>query len=124
MKEIGADEWLESAHHRLDDARFLLADHRTETALSQSYFAVFYACQALLVRRDLRFKTHSSVIGTVGRFPEYRNRLDTRLPAQLQTERERCDYELEHYSSAYVDRRLDEVGRFLDQAELFVGGRS
>lgn len=117
MKEIEPGEWIESAYRRLDDARFLFEDGRVSTALSQTYFAAFYACQALLAHRRLRYKTHSSVVGTVGRFPEYREHLDTRLPAQLQTERERCDYELERYSVEYVEARLREVSRFIEQAE-------
>lgn len=117
MKEVDPDEWIEGAHRRLNDAQFLFSDDRVETALAQAYFAVFYACQALLVRRDLRYKTHSSVVGSVGRFTEYREQLDTRLPTQLQTERERCDYELERYSAEYVEQRLDEVSRFIERAD-------
>lgn len=120
MTDIDPEEWIENARRRLDDAHFLFGDDRVGTALSQAYFATFYACQALLVRRDLRYKTHSSVIGTVGRFPEYRKELDTRLPAQLQTERERCDYELVQYSAKYVERRLQEVNRFVDQSDLLL----
>lgn len=120
MKEIEPGEWMESAHRRLDDARFLLADGRVETALSQAYFATFYACQALLVRQDLRYKTHSSVVGTVGRFLDYREQLNTGLPPQLQTERERCDYELEQYSPEYVERRLREASRFIEQSDVLV----
>ena len=121
MKETGPDEWIESAYRRLDDAQFLFSDGRVETALAQAYFAIFYACQALLVRRDLRYKTHGSVVGSIGRFSEYRKQLDTRLPAQLQTERERCDYELERYSVEYVGERLDEVRQFIVGAENILG---
>lgn len=117
MTEVDPYEWIENAHRRLDDAQFLFLDGRVETALAQAYFAVFYACQALLVRRDLRYKTHSSVVGSVGRFSAYRKQLNTRLPAQLQTERERCDYELERYSAEYVGQRLDEVNQFIERAE-------
>ena len=76
--------------------------------------------QALLVQQDLRYKPHSSVVGTVGRFLDYREQLDTGLPAQLQTERERCDYELERYSPEYVERRLREVSRFIEQSDVLV----
>ena len=120
MTDIDPEEWIESARRRLGDARFLFEHDRVETALSQAYFAIFYACQALLVRRDLRYKTHSSVVGTVGRFPDYREQLDTRLPAQLQTERERCDYELVRYSAEYVEQRLNEVNHFVDQSEVLL----
>lgn len=120
MTDIDSGEWIESAHRRLGDARFLFEDDRVETALSQAYFAPFYACQALLVRRDLRYKTHSSVIGTVGRFSNYREQLDTGLPAQLQTERERCDYELVRYSAEYVEQRLREVSRFVEQSDALL----
>lgn len=120
MRDVEPDAWIESAYRRLDDARFLFSDDRAETALSQAYFAIFYACQALLVERDLRYKTHSSVVGTVGRFLAYREQLDTRLPAQLQTERERCDYELERYSAEYVEQRIQEVSRFIEQADVLL----
>jgi uncharacterized protein (UPF0332 family) len=117
VSEITEEQWLGHAHRRLDDARFLIENGRIQTALSQLYFALFYACQALLRREGLGFKSHSSVGGNVGRFPEYRQRLGTSLPAQLQDEREACDYQLQDFEVAHVEERLRQVHRFIDEVD-------
>lgn len=85
------------------------------------YFASFYACKALLLNQGYDYKTHSSVVGTVGRFPTYRNHLNTQLPAQLQTERARCDYELASYTCAYTERRIQEAESFVKTSRAVVG---
>lgn len=117
MSEITLERWLEHAHRRLDDARFLVESGRTQTALPQLYLALFYACQALLRRQGLGFKSHSSVVGNVGRFPYYRQRLDTSLPAQLQDEREACDYQLQHFKVSHVEKRLRQADRFINEVD-------
>ncbi|PEN08369.1 hypothetical protein CRI93_04440 [Longimonas halophila] len=120
MSQISTYEWLDSASRRLGDARLLVAHDRPETALSNVYFALFYACKALLLHKDHDYKTHSSVIGNIGRFSSYRTRLDTGLPAQLQTERARCDYELVSYPRAYVERRVREAQSFIEASQAIV----
>jgi uncharacterized protein (UPF0332 family) len=52
MREIAPAEWVESAHLRLDDARFLLDDGRLRTATPQIYYALYYACRGLLEAED------------------------------------------------------------------------
>ena len=42
------DAWVEHARRRPDDARYLLDDGRTATAAVQVYYALYYACRALL----------------------------------------------------------------------------
>ena len=112
----GAEVHFERARGRLDDARFLLESARAEAALSQIYLAVLYASRALLARQELDVKTPASVVGNVGRFVEYRERLDTTLPLQLRDEWERSVYALEQFALEHVARRLREVERFVRSA--------
>lgn len=116
MREIAPGRWIRSAHRRLGDARFLLEDGRVQTAMPQVYFAVFYACQALLVEAGYRFSTHKSVIGNIGRIERYRSVLDTRLPSVLQDERNLSDYELVEHPSEHVGEQLRRADQFIGVA--------
>jgi uncharacterized protein (UPF0332 family) len=83
MKEVRPQEWIEVAHGRLEDARFLVADGRVRTGAAQVYFAVYHACRALLEKlekEDFYFERHASVTSNVGRVPQYREQLDTKFP--------------------------------------------
>ena len=120
MSSIPPSRWLEHSNQRLEDARLLLAHNRPETALSSAYFALFYACKALLLARGHDYKTHSSVVGNVGRFPDYRERLNTRLPALLQTERARCDYELVSYPHVHAEHRIHQSNSFVNESREIV----
>lgn len=61
MKEIAPAEWIQSAQQRLNDARYLFDDARTRTATSQIYYALYYACRALLEKKGFYFQRHTSV---------------------------------------------------------------
>jgi len=56
MKDVRPEEWIEVAHRRLEDARFLVEDGRVRTGAAQVYFAVYYACRALLEKEDFYFQ--------------------------------------------------------------------
>ena len=66
MKDVRPEEWIEVAHRRLEDARFLVEDGRVRTGDAQVYFAVYYACRALLEKEDFYFERHTSVTSNVG----------------------------------------------------------
>jgi len=120
MKEVRPKEWIDVAYRRLDDARFLLADGRVQTGTAQVYFAVYYACRALLEKEDFYFERHASVTSNVGRVSQYRERLDTSFPTAMQYRREQCDYELFGPDPDDADRWAAEANDFIKRAEAMI----
>lgn len=120
MKEISTQEWIQNAYRRLDDARFLLADGRVQTLTSQVYYALYYACRALLEAEGFYFDRHASVTSNVGRVRQYRDQLDTSFPAAMQYHREQCDYELFTPDSEDVQAWVERAERFISGAEALL----
>lgn len=120
MTEITPEEWIESARLRLDDAQFLLTDGRGRTATPQVYFALYYACRALLEEEDFYFERHASVTSNVGRIQRYREHLDTSFPTAMQYRRERCDYDLFTPDPDVVQGWIDDAEHFIAEAEVLL----
>ena len=120
MKDVRPEEWIEVAHRRLEDARFLVEDGRVRTGAAQVYFAVYYACRALLEKEDFYFERHASVTSNVGRVSRYRERLDTSFPTVMQYRREQCDYELFAPDPDDADRWCRKGERFIERAETLL----
>jgi uncharacterized protein (UPF0332 family) len=120
VKEVHPKEWFDVAYRRLGDARFLLADGRVRTGSAQVYFAVYYACRALLEKEGFYFERHASVTGNVGRVSRYRERLDTSFPTAMQYRREQCDYELFEPDPDDADRWAERANDFIQRAETLI----
>ncbi len=58
---------LKKAHDSLHAARVLEREGLYDFSASRSYYAMFYAVQALLLGRKLAFSKHSAVIAAFGR---------------------------------------------------------
>jgi uncharacterized protein (UPF0332 family) len=58
---------LKKSRDSLHAARLLLQEEMYDFSASRSYYAMFYAVQALLFSRDLSFSKHSAVIDAFGR---------------------------------------------------------
>ena len=58
---------LKKAHDSLYAARVLAREGLYDFSASRSYYAMFYAVQALLLGRKLTFSKHSAVIAAFGR---------------------------------------------------------
>ncbi|PSQ80257.1 MAG: hypothetical protein BRD40_04650 [Bacteroidetes bacterium QS_1_65_9] len=103
----------------MEDARFLLADSRIRTGSAQVYFAVYYACRALL-EEGFYFERHASVTGNVVRVSRYREWLDTSFPAAMQYRREQCEYELFKPGLDDADQWAWNAARFIERAETLL----
>lgn len=64
MKETNA--LLERAERYLKSAALLLNDGDHKSAVSRTYYAMFYATQALLLTKNLSFSSHKSVLTMFG----------------------------------------------------------
>jgi uncharacterized protein len=57
---------LEEAHECLAEAELLLASSYLGGAVSRSYYAMFHAATAALLRRDIKRRSHQGVIAAFG----------------------------------------------------------
>jgi len=60
-------ELLEKSAQSIGAAELLLKDDYVDFAASRSYYAMFYAIEALLLSRDVTFSKHSAVISAFGK---------------------------------------------------------
>jgi len=65
MKEI--DLLMERAAKTLKSAKLLLQEKDYDSSVSRSYYAMFYATEAVLLTKRLRFSSHKSVISLFGK---------------------------------------------------------
>lgn len=64
MKEIAS--LIKKADRYLRSAEILLEDEDFESAISRTYYAMFYSAQAMLLTKNLSFSSHKGVISTFG----------------------------------------------------------
>lgn len=57
---------MQRAKRAITSAELLLNDGDFDTSASRSYYAMFYAAEALLLTKDLKFRSHRSVISLFG----------------------------------------------------------
>jgi len=67
LNSPGVPDLLDKAERSLSAAEGLLADGFPDFAAARSYYAMFYATEALLLSRDQSFSKHSAVIAAFGR---------------------------------------------------------
>jgi uncharacterized protein (UPF0332 family) len=64
MKEIAS--LIKKSDRYLKSAEILLEDGDFESAVSRTYYAMFYSAQAVLLSKDLSASSHKGVISTFG----------------------------------------------------------
>ena len=67
MNETETRELLAKADQSLKAAKSLLHDGFVDFSASRSYYAMFYAMEALLLSIDLAYSKHSAVIAAFGK---------------------------------------------------------
>ncbi|MBU1660183.1 MAG: HEPN domain-containing protein [Chloroflexi bacterium] len=65
MKEIIS--LIERSKKYLNSAEILIKEHDYESSVSRTYYAMFYAAQALLLTKNLSFSSHKGVISGFGK---------------------------------------------------------
>ncbi len=64
MKEI--ESLMQRAEKAIASAELLLNEDDFDSSVSRSYYAMFYATEALLLTKELKFSSHRSVISLFG----------------------------------------------------------
>jgi len=65
LKEI--ETLLKRAEKNIKSAALLLREKDFESSISRGYYAMFYATEALLLTKNLKFSSHKSVITLLGK---------------------------------------------------------
>jgi uncharacterized protein (UPF0332 family) len=58
---------IEKAHRYLRSTELLIQDGDYDSAVSRAYYAMFYAAEAALLKKNLTFSSHKAVISAFGK---------------------------------------------------------
>ena len=108
---------LEQADESLESAQLLLDNVKYRPSVSRSYYAMFYAVLALLVKEGLRISKHTGAISVFNREFVKKGVFDKELSSWLQEAfdlRQRADYR-ELFTVS-----LERAEKVLSQARTFV----
>jgi uncharacterized protein (UPF0332 family) len=110
---------LEKASESIEAARLLLTEGFQDSAADRSYYAMFYAVEALLADRDLDFSSHGAVHGAFGRLFAKTGELDPKYHGWLIRA-----FEARQSATYGVDLNGEadaaSIGALIEQAEEFV----
>ncbi len=110
---------IEKADRYLRSAELLIQDSDYDSAVSRAYYAMFYAAQAALLKREMTFSSHKAVISAFGRHFVKTGVFEKEMGRDLNVifdERQLGDYEPMFSISQDDARRATEVAqRFVDQ---------
>jgi uncharacterized protein (UPF0332 family) len=87
---------IEKARRYLRSAELLIQDGDYDSAVSRSYYAMFYSAEAVLLKKKMTFTSHKAVISAFGRYFVKTGIFDKRLGRDLNIifgERQLGDYE-------------------------------
>ena len=110
---------IEKARRYLRSADLLIRDGDYDSAVSRSYYAMFYSAEAVLLKKKMAFSSHKSVISAFGRYFVKTGIFDKRMGRDLNIifgDRQLGDYE-SNFSISEDNARhaLETAQGFVDQ---------
>ncbi|WP_456475417.1 HEPN domain-containing protein [Candidatus Pyrohabitans sp.] len=111
------DRYLERAEEALSSAKILLEAEKYNSAISEGYYAQYYAAKALLSIKNIQVKKHRGVLAKLGFEFVNRNFLEeTYLKAYAKSMRlrEKADYDV------YFTANREEAESVIEEAEEFI----
>lgn len=118
-RKVLIDYRLEQADESLDSAQILLEHKKYRPSVSCSYYAMFYAVQALLTRKKLITSKHPGAIALFNRELVKKNIIDKEFSRWLQEAfdlRQRADYrELFTVTSERAKAVLENARSFVEE---------
>ena len=110
---------IEKARRYLRSAELLIRDGDYDSAVSRSYYAMFYSAEAVLLRKEMTFTSHKAVISAFGQYFVKTGIFDKQMGRDLTIifgERQLGDYESNFsISEDNAGRALESAQRFVDQ---------
>ena len=115
---------IEKARRYLKSAELLIQDGDYDSAVSRSYYAMFYSAQAALLKKEMTFTSHKAVISAFGQYFVKTGIFDKRMGRDLNVifgERQLGDYEF-NFSISEDDARqaLGTAQKFVDQVTIWL----
>ena len=107
---------LARADECIKDAELLLAAHRTSAAVGRSYYAMFHAATAVLLKRDIKH-SHQGLISAFGQFIVKPGQIEPRFHKYIT---EAFDLRQESDYQPLVEVTAQQAGKVLDRAKEFV----
>jgi uncharacterized protein (UPF0332 family) len=112
-----AGKLLDKAARSIQAARTLIASGDSEFAAGRAYYGMFYAAEALLVERGLRFRKHGAVHAAFGTHFAKPGLVDSRLHRWLL---DAFDRRLAGDYGVDITLTANEVSTMVDQAQTFL----
>ncbi|MHC4425811.1 MAG: HEPN domain-containing protein [Planctomycetota bacterium] len=110
---------IEKARRYLRSTELLIQDGDYDSAVSRAYYAMFYAAEAALLKKEMTFSSHKAVISAFGRYFVKTGVFDKRMGRDLNIifgERQLGDYESNFSISEDNARHALEIARgFVDR---------
>lgn len=111
------NHWREKSDSALEAAQLTLQGGYLDTTVNRIYYALFYEVTALLLTKDLSFKTHKGLRSAFHNNFIRTNELDVEMGEfynEMYDRRFTGDY------SAIIDFKTKDVQEWLEQAEEFI----
>lgn len=108
---------LERADDCIKDAELLLSANRTSGAVGRSYYAMFHAATAALLKRDIKRYSHQGLISAFGQFFVKTGQVDPRFHRYIT---EAFDLRQESDYQPLVEITQEQAGKILKHAIEFV----
>jgi uncharacterized protein (UPF0332 family) len=124
MSDAEMAAMFDRARENIRAAELLIREHSPDIAASRAYYAMFYIAEALLLRRELSFSSHSAVIAAYGKEFARRADLDAKFHRYLidaQDTRQVGDYGMEtHVPVVEAAETIKRAKEFLAAAETYL----
>jgi len=122
MNEI--EHLIVKAQKYLNSANLLLENRDYDSSVSRSYYAMFYAAEALLLSKNLKFSSHKGVISAFGEHFVKTGLFGKEIRRKLQKafdERQRSDYSFQAIISKEDAGQILQDGlEFLEEAKIYL----
>ena len=114
----------EKSQHLLKVARKNYNDEFYPDSINRSYYAVYHAAKALLLKKGITTKTHSGTIHQFGLEYVVNENFDkeiARFFSKLEEDREKADYDYSHViTKSKAKTNLSDAEKFIDECEKFL----
>ena len=117
MNEFELKPLIEKARRALKSATLLLDNEDYEATISRTYYAMFYVVEALLLTKNIKFKSHRGVISGFGQHFIKTNIFPKEMSRQLRNAMDKR-YEGDYEYTTIISK--DEANELLKTGKSFV----
>jgi uncharacterized protein (UPF0332 family) len=109
----------------LNDAEFSFNHERYNLSINRSYYAVFYATKALLLKKEVPTKTYKGLIHQFGLEYVVNNDFDEKIAKKLsELEEDRCkvdcEFDFDLAEKRKVKTDLEDAKIFIEECKKFI----